>query len=911
MRNIRRTILWTLLAQALATTLPVAAQDAAPPATPPQPSPNQSPAAKTATGAPAPASTADTKTLEGVSVTGIRGSLEAARDVKKDSTQIVDAVVADDIGKLPDTNVAESLGRVSGVQLVRGMGEGSDILVRGLHQNVFLYNGREIYDSTGRGGVGLDQLGTSTYGLLTLVPSQLISQLQVTKLASADQIDGALGGIIDINTRMPLNADGDQNVVAVSGTYSGLAHRAGGSGFALLSAKSQDNRWGAMVAATYSHANVVQQGLDTFSGYTAFKDPTNPSITRYGDSDMRAQNINDDRDKTGVSAILQWRPVNGVEITADTFYSHQEAERDRYWLSFNPTSGLSNATYSNNGILLAGTSKTPVLSNTEVANIDSDVWSTALKATFHVTDHLDGSAAVSFDKSTAEYQQNYMRLQPKTGVNSVVNFDLRNGDFGGFNISGVNLTDPSQLNMTILFDNDYRARTDAPEARTDWSWAFDSDTWKSLDFGLRYSQVSTAENPLRADIRPAGGIPATQLMDFLRIYSNNNFMNGQFAGLPRDYLASYRSVFSGCSAFTDFPAISQNPQCLNGANNSLAYAGTFNIDEDFYEGYTKLDWGTSVGDMPLSGNVGVRYVQRELDSRGNLLSGSGAPIPTDFRRTDRDWLPSAIARLDINDRLTLRGGVARVVAFPNTADLNNGVSLNNNAVFQNGVQISPGTGSGGAPNLDPFKATQYDLSLEYYYSDQGLLSAGLFYKDISTFIIQKQSQETYGGTQYLINREVNGDQAKVQGAEILAQVPFTFLPDPFNGFGMVATYTYVDSQTPIKDATGRSLTFPGLSKNNANLIVYYETGPFSARVAYNWRDRYFVSLSAANTGVYNDTYSDLAASISYNFTDRLSLQLEASNLLNSQQRTYDGSVEGLRTNVVYGRNYMATATWRF
>src|ERR1700761_245027 len=153
MRNIRRTILWTLLSQALAVTLPVAAQTA-PDAQPQQPAPATPPGDK--------ATKDQAKTLEGVSVTGIRGSLEAARDVKKDSTQIVDAVVADDIGKLPDTNVAESLGRVAGVQLVRGMGEGSDILVRGLHQNVFLYNGREIYDSTGRGGVGLDQLGTST-----------------------------------------------------------------------------------------------------------------------------------------------------------------------------------------------------------------------------------------------------------------------------------------------------------------------------------------------------------------------------------------------------------------------------------------------------------------------------------------------------------------------------------------------------------------------------------------------------------------------------------------------------------------------------------------------------------------------------------------------------------------------------
>jgi TonB-dependent receptor len=370
-------------------------------------------------------------------------------------------------------------------------------------------------------------------------------------------------------------------------------------------------------------------------------------------------------------------------------------------------------------------------------------------------------------------------------------------------------------------------------------------------------------------------------------------------------------VFTGCSAFTDFPSISQNAQCLDGRNNSLAYAGTFSIDEQFTEAYSKVDWGFDAGNMPVSGNIGIRYVQRELDSKGNLLSGAGAPIPTDYRSTEREWLPSAVAKWEITDKLVLRGGAARVVAFPNTEDLNNGVSLNNNAVFDNGVQITPGTGSGGAPALKPFKADQYDLSLEYYYNDTGLLSAGVFYKDISTFIVQQQSAENYGGVNFFINRKVNGDQATVKGAEVLAQVPFTFLPAPLDGFGMVATYTYIDSTTPIKDVTGASMTFPGLSKNNANLILYYETGPFSARVAYNWRDEYLVGLSAAATGIYNDRYKDLAASVSYDFTDKLSMQLQATNLLDSKQRTYDGSREGLRTNVVYGRNYMATLTWRF
>ena len=115
----------------------------------------------------------------------------------------------------------------------------------------------------------------------------------------------------------------------------------------------------------------------------------------------------------------------------------------------------------------------------------------------------------------------------------------------------------------------------------------------------------------------------------------------------------------------------------------------------------------------------------------------------------------------------------------------------------------------------------------------------------------------------------------------------------------------------MRDGVGRVLPFPGLSKNNVNLIGYYEKGPVSLRVAYNWRDDYLVSLSAANTGIYNDTYTDLSATFRYDFTPNLSLGLEANNILNEKQRTYDGSPEALRTNLFFGRMYKASVSVKF
>ncbi len=844
--------------------------------------------------------------LQEVVVTGIRESLNAARDIKRNATQFVDAIVSDDIGKLPDRNVAESLARVSGVQVDRGIAEGTSISVRGLRQNVYLFNGRQIVDPTGRGGAGLDTLASSTYGLLSLVPSELINRLELTKLASADQLEGALGGIIDVQTRMPLEGP-NQLAAKVGGLYDEQASKGGYEAFALATHKFADDTLGVLISGTYNRRDLSQQGLDTFSGYTRFTDST--GATRFGNSDARPEEIAERRENLGLNAVLQWKPSDAAELTADTFYSRLQSNRDRWWLSFTPTAGLSNASYSSDNILLAGTSTGPVLTNTEFLDTDADISSSALKGKFKVTERLHASAEVDYTDSTSTAHQVYFRMQPVAGITPSVNFDFTKGDVGSYQINGIDLTDPAQLRYTILFDNTYVAESKDVAARTDWTYDLDAGPLKAVSFGYRYDRNDSDQDPLRADIRPAGGIPATSLTPYLGLHTTS-FPGGVFTGLPSTFLVANSSV-SGCSAFSGFPAISQNAQCLDPRNNTNALSSTFAIKETFHEGYGKLDFGTQIGGAALTGNVGVRYINRELESVGNQIAPSGAATPTTFRRTDNDWLPSAVAKLELTNDLILRLGAARVIAFPNTADLNNGVTLANNAVFVNGVQTVLGTGTGGAPNLNPFKANQVDLSAEYYFGQQALFSVGPFFKDVSTFIVQQQSAESYGGVNYLVNRKINGEGAKVKGVEALLQLPFYFLPGALDGFGMIASYSHIDSNTPIKDVAGRVLPLPGLSPNNVNLIGYYEKGPVSIRVAYNWRDDYLVALSAAATGIYNSPYSDLSTTLRYDVSSNVSLGFEANNLLDERQRTYDGVQEALRTNVFFGRIYKATVSVKF
>jgi iron complex outermembrane recepter protein len=844
--------------------------------------------------------------VEEVVVTGIRESLNKARDIKRDAAQFVDAIVADDIGKLPDRNVAESLARVSGVQVDRGIAEGSSVSVRGLRQNVYLFNGRQIIDPTGRGGAGLDTLGSSTYGLLSLVPSELIARLELTKLAGADQIAGALGGIVDVQTPMPLDGP-DRLGAKLGGIYYDQASESGYEAFGLVSHKFADDTLGVLVSASYNDRDLSQQGLDTFSGYSRFTDST--GTVRFGNSDARPEEIAENRKNLGLNAIVQWQPTDGVELTADTFYSKLESDRNRWWLSFTPTAGLSNATYSPNDILLSGTATGPVLTNTEFLDTDADIWSSALRGKFQVTDRFHGSAEVDYTESTSTAHQMYFRLQPIVGITPSVNFDLSAGDLGSYQINGIDLTDPSQLRYTILFDNTYDVRSEDKVVRTDWTYDLDG-FFKAASAGVRYDEIDSEQNPLRADIRPTGGIPASALSQYLTLHSNSDFADGEFVGLPRSFVAA-NSLVSSCSAFTDVPAISQNAQCLDPRNNTNALSSTFEIKERFTEGYGKVDFDTDIGNSSLSGNIGVRYVGRELESIGNQIAPSGGATASTFKRSDSDLLPSAVAKLALNDDLIFRLGAARVIAYPNTADLNSGVTLANNAVFVGGVQTVLGTGSGGAPDLDPFKADQVDLSAEYYFGGQALVSLGLFYKDVSTFIVQQQSPETYGGVNYLVNRKINGEGAEVQGVEALVQLPFYFLPGAFDGFGIIASYSYIDSSTPIKDVAGRTLPLPGLSPNNVNLVGYYEKGPVSVRLAYNWRDDYLIGLSAAATGIYNSPYTDLSATLRYDLTSNVSLGFEALNLLDEKQRTYDGVEEALRTNLYFGRIYKANVSLKF
>ncbi|OYU72673.1 MAG: hypothetical protein CFE32_23075, partial [Alphaproteobacteria bacterium PA3] len=208
------------------------------------------------------------------------------------------------------------------------------------------------------------------------------------------------------------------------------------------------------------------EGLGTFSGDSRFVEG---GVTRFGHADVRAQEINETRDRLGASAMIQWRPSEGSEFSFDAFYSKLTSDRKRHWLAFNPTSGLTNPIYSTNNILLSGKASTAVLTNTEFANTEADVLSTALNASFDLKDGVSTTAELSWGKSTSTYQQMYFRLQPIAGITPIVDFDLTKTNYGSFTINGIDLLNPAQLRFTILFDQVFTSESTNWAARNDWN----------------------------------------------------------------------------------------------------------------------------------------------------------------------------------------------------------------------------------------------------------------------------------------------------------------------------------------------------------------------------------------------------------------------------------------------------------
>ena len=880
--------------------------------------------------------------LDTVTVTGYRASVEKALDIKRGESGVVDAIVAEDIGKFPDLNLAESLQRVPGVVITREAGEGRNISVRGLGPDFtrVRINGMEALTTVGAG----DQSGGTNRGRgfdFNVFASDLFSQLLVRKTASADVEEGSLGATVDLRTARPFDYDGFTFAASGQASYNAMAEKADPRVAALISNTWADNTFGALLSVAYSERQALEEGSNTgrwangpsngnFSATSPFTaarsaDVYHPRFPRYVQMEHEQKRL-------GVTGTLQWKPTDATEISLDALYSKIDAERDENYIE---AISFSRGTSSNarlvgkpNTIVKNGVIENNALVYGEFDNVDirtenrHDEWSTefkqvALNGQHRFGDDFTLSGKVGISRSKHENPIQTTIIMDKYDVDNY-SYDYRgNNRFPILNY-GINPTDPTGWELAEIRLRPQYVDNDFDTGQVDFNWNISPGfrlkggilakdyTFKTTEL-RRSSELAVPNFANGTKIVP---VDMTQPASLKGINGNPD----QWVVPNLDAIADYFDIYSNSGTFAVAPR----------ANNVRS------VEEKDRGGYLMGEFSTDLGSIPFSGNFGVRYVKTKQSSTG-LSTLSTTTVSTTVEREYDDTLPSFNLVAEITPDFLIRLGAAKVMSRPGLGSLTPGSTV---AVAGGARTISTGN-----PNLDPIRATNVDLGFEWYFAEGAMAGVGLFYKDIDTFIQTTRETRPFsdsglpaelligtGATpdsDFTYTKPVNTPGGELKGVEVNYTQPFTFLPGNWSNLGVQLNYTWVDSQIQYINSTGQPVLkadLTGLSRNSWNATLFYEGKVFSGRVSATNRDDYLTQVTGTENGFNLDGYHGMTgttfidASIRYAINEKLELSLEGMNLTNeaSDEWVYSPATGQLPLQYTEtGRQYMLGVRYKF
>ncbi len=873
--------------------------------------------------------------LEEVVVKGIRKSVQEALTAKQENTNFVDAISAEDVGKLPDSNIAEALQRVTGVAIQRNRGEGDFVSIRGLGPNFVRssLNGRTLLSATEsrhatRSG-GVDS-STGREINFDVLPSEIISSLEVVKSPSAEHVEGGLGGVVDIHTQRPLDL-GNKVVGSVKGAYRVFNEDAEPAVSGLFSWVSEDKSFGWLGSVSYSKRYIREDNNDSY-GYWPFDAAGSIDSNGDGSGDLTGVILpfstnpavyQEDRERLTLQSTLQWESGNGHELTADLLYSERNienlgalAEAGTCCLSFgfdgfyfgsgaagvtNPDGSLqaSGIAVNDNNTATAYTMSSQVISATDEQDIDDELLSLGLNYGFVLSDWADFNVDVSY--SEAEGKLNFQRTSMQT--TGAVPFELQ---IGGDQLNLKRLAGGPDLSDVSSYTTRNADAVDRYNDDSELAIGLDAVFASRLKAGIRYRDRTkdvhdrTTFN-VNTDSFSAAGVTET--------FSVGNFVDGD---TPFPF---------GEIAFSDVASLKAHIIANNpGASFDSVYvpSDSYDTDERTLAGYIQLDLEGEVGSIPYAGNVGVRIVRTDTDitgffkpfridndeDTGNLgktvfLSEdiSEETISSDYINV----LPSLNLRFELQDDLFLRFAANKSVTRPTFKQLSPGLGIAN---------PTNRFATAGNPGLVAYEAVNYDLGIEWYFADSSAVYIGAFWKTIDEFIGGSttvdpnhgnpeadgdgdgvpdglgSSVEFFGVGFASVTQPLNQGEAEIIGLEAGYQQAFD------NGFGYILNATVIDSSAEFTSGAkeGEKIPFTGVSDYSYNLTGYYENHGFQARLAYSFRSE-FVTLPSDVFGntLYVDDYGQLDASISYLFNDNITIFVNGLNLTDEYANIYSDS----------------------
>ena len=898
-------------------------------------------------------------TLDTVVVTGIRKGIEDAISTKKNSDGVVEAISAEDIGKLPDTTIAESLARLPGVTTQRTKdGNASTISIRGLGPdfNAYLLNGRE-QSST----------GDSRAVDLSVYPAELIGSATVYKTSDATLPAAGLAGTLDTRLIDPLNFSKRTFAVNYQKVRNNLSQPVTGEGHRkgiTYIDQFADRTVGVAVGYVKVDNTSGSIGNDGWGGGTANVTTTDGTVlanvpmapSMGGGFGYKTDRNSDKRD--GLAAILSFKPNKSFNTELD-YYRAKIDSSDRKAQVQLGLGGLAvtNGTVTNNvitkGTVQLGASPNGLIDRTESIFDHDKIESLGWRTNFQLAPTWKMSTDVSHN--TAKRVERDIELYGGIQTADTLTFDTTVGDIPKFTVG--NPTAYTTPATVVIRDQTGWSGTSAPQdgydkgpsivdkvsaLRLDFTHDLDEGgMFSNVQFGLNYTKRTKDRTGTEGLVVPATANAGNTIPYPSSAYVINNVGGTGFNMLTFDPTAD---LWSGAALLPKY--------------NDDILSKTWSVDEKVTTAYVKGNIDTAWAGIPVRGNLGLQVVRTQQDSSGyqaNIGSGVTLTNPSLSQTVEgvsyTDFLPSLNLTGDFGSGKLLRFGLSKQIARNNMTDMRNSLALSFDATQgplnpQTNQPTGRFVGSSGNPALKPMKATALDLSFEKYFSNKAYLSAAAFFKKLDTYTVPQTTANydftklatalqiapgpnangSYAGT---FTQTVNGSGGNIKGFELTASAPFDLLTRYLSGFGASASYSVTDSSVMLPNLLGLSptqqvpavgnMSMPGLSKRNAKAILYFEKWGFSAFVADNYRSTYVGSVANSAIGGYPTLTtikgsSWVSAQIGYEiqsgYAKGLAVRFEGNNLNDPTyvQLNQDGSVNSLTKT---GHQYILMFSYRY
>lgn len=926
--------------------------------------------------------------LEEVVVTGIRASLTNSVSVKRNSGSVVDAISAEDIGKLPDITIADSLQRVPGIQIRRNAGEGSTVNVRGMPQVSTLLNGEQFLSA---GSI------TTAQPEFTDIPAELLSRVDVIKSAQASTLAAGVAGTIDLKTRRPFDLDSGWTFAgsaeASQGQYTDddTGHKVNGfAGF------NNGDNFGALISVSNSEATLANYRYGMYSdwwfrGYNENGDwpgrGTPADLTGDGDTndqvfgtiDYGVTNRMAERERTGVSATAQFQVNDRVELLADVFYTKMDQGdyvngliADNSWAQYDwvrpdpstlinrgpaaDANGTGKDFYTSS---ITNLDALRVIAKGETQMDERESLNFNLQANVELTDKLSGSVRYAHGNANNDHTGSFADALLTSGMQSGLQTSYGGVKApvnpGGYGPNGERVTvvadfsgkhpsiqypagfgqDINSYGLVSSFAHQNREEESTLDVfRVDGTYDFQDGV--KLDFGYRFAdrEIERYQYDLIAPftVKDANGADVT-------VYSK--WKDSGIAGVKDGDTIARTFKFTELQELGYIHQVSDFGPASDGNSyyfiNPKAMKNTAAFHEVLYPGNVQQKDGSQsfvVGDqtqtfyiqgsfegeagLPYQANFGLQYVETSLDITQFIPSVDTTKVTVDgvvypaldgvaptiagtevVERSFNDFLPRFNIAFDTSEDTKLRLAYTKTMTQLDANDLGLGRTYTTNNNPELGVFQVVSASQNGNPYMEPWRADNLDLSYEWYFTESGILSLGLFRVDVETSIATTTVRiptvadsdgvnRRPGETMDLTTRG-NTDGGVVKGMELGYQQAFDFLPGAWSGLGATVNYTFTDGTGGEKDFYGATMPMADNSEDQVNAVLWYEYDQWQARIAYNYRSERFIGR-AWNDGSpaawWQAPTSYVDVSVSYDINDNLTVYAQGTNVTEEYEETY-------------------------